>query len=187
MALNATIYKANLNVTDIDHGYYAEHALTLALHPSETTARMMARIVAYAFNAHTIVDTCNGDATFDFGRGLSEPGTADLALVDFTQATRLWIDIGQSDDKALAKACSKADAVRLYAYMGTAPVWWSGISNKLNRLDKLSVWYLGEEFAAHAEPLVARSMALQATIQDGELNLSTDAGMLTVTPQCWKA
>jgi uncharacterized protein YaeQ len=187
MALNATIYKANLNVTDIDHGYYAEHALTLALHPSETMARMMARIVAFALNAHALNDTCGGDATFDFGRGLSEPGTADLALVDFTQSTRLWIDIGQSDDKALAKACSKADAVRLYAYLSTAPVWWNGIANKLTRLDKLSVWYLGEDFADQSEALVARSMALQATIQDGELNLSTDAGMLSVTPQCWKA
>ncbi len=36
MALKATIYKAELQISDIDRGYYATHQLTLAQHPSET-------------------------------------------------------------------------------------------------------------------------------------------------------
>ena len=51
MALKSTIFKANLSVADIDHGYYADHALTLARHPSETDERMMVRLVALALNA----------------------------------------------------------------------------------------------------------------------------------------
>ena len=50
MALKSTIFKANLSVADIDHGYYADHALTLARHPSETDERMMIRLVALALN-----------------------------------------------------------------------------------------------------------------------------------------
>lgn len=34
MAANATIFKAELQVTDLDR-YYASHALTLAQHPSK--------------------------------------------------------------------------------------------------------------------------------------------------------
>mgnify|MGYP006381342261 FL=1 len=30
MALTATIYKAALNIADMDRGYYADHALTIA-------------------------------------------------------------------------------------------------------------------------------------------------------------
>ena len=30
MAIKSTIFKANLAIADIDHGYYADHALTLA-------------------------------------------------------------------------------------------------------------------------------------------------------------
>lgn len=187
MALNATIYKASLSVADIDHGYYADHALTLAMHPSESAPRLMARLVAYALNAHEIQDMCGGDAHFDFGRGLSEPGTPDLALVDYTQTTRLWVDVGQSDDKALAKACSKSEQMRLYAYLDTAHVWWKGVESKVNRLDKLSVWYLGDGFAEQCESLLARTMALQATIQDGSLSLSSDAGLIEIDPQCWKS
>ncbi|MCC7326226.1 MAG: YaeQ family protein [Burkholderiales bacterium] len=48
MALKATIFKATLDVADMDRGYYATHALTLARHPSETDLRMMERILALA-------------------------------------------------------------------------------------------------------------------------------------------
>ncbi len=44
MALKSTIFKANVAIADIDHGYYADHALTLARHPSETDERMMVRL-----------------------------------------------------------------------------------------------------------------------------------------------
>jgi uncharacterized protein YaeQ len=47
MAIKSTIFKANLQIADIDHGYYADHALTLARHPSETDERMMVRLAAW--------------------------------------------------------------------------------------------------------------------------------------------
>ena len=46
MSLKSTIFKAQLSIADIDHGYYADHTLTLARHPSETDERMMVRMVA---------------------------------------------------------------------------------------------------------------------------------------------
>ncbi|TAL80942.1 MAG: hypothetical protein EPN77_19160, partial [Candidimonas sp.] len=54
MALKSTIFKAALQIADIDHGYYADHALTLARHPSETDERMMIRLVALALQAHQL-------------------------------------------------------------------------------------------------------------------------------------
>ena len=69
MALKSTVFKANLQVADIDHGYYADHALTIARHPSETDERMMVRLAALALNAHEIVTMCQGDATLAFGAG----------------------------------------------------------------------------------------------------------------------
>ncbi len=63
MALKSTIYKASLQIADIDHGYYADHALTLARHPSETDERMMVRLVALALQAHKLQALCQGDGT----------------------------------------------------------------------------------------------------------------------------
>jgi uncharacterized protein YaeQ len=34
MALKATIYKVELSISDLERHYYAEHNLTLAMHPS---------------------------------------------------------------------------------------------------------------------------------------------------------
>ena len=62
MALKSTIVRAQLAVADIDRGYYADHAVTIAQHPSETDERMMVRLLAFALHA---------DARLEFGRGLS--------------------------------------------------------------------------------------------------------------------
>lgn len=39
MALKATIYKADLNIANMDDHIYGDYQLTLALHPSETLER----------------------------------------------------------------------------------------------------------------------------------------------------
>jgi uncharacterized protein YaeQ len=186
VALKSTIFKAHLQVADIDHGYYADHALTLARHPSETDERMMVRLAALALNAHELVTLCRGDATLAFGAGLSDPDDPDIALVDFTGRKRLWVEVGQPEDKPLAKACSQADQVRLYAFGHAAEVWWRGIENKLSRLDRLQVWRLPHEHIADLAALAERSMQLQATVQDGALTLSSSEGSVHFEPQKWK-
>ena len=186
MALKSTIYKANLSIADIDHGYYADHALTLARHPSETDERMMVRLVALALQAHELNDTCGGDGTLAFGAGLSDPDDPDASLTDFTGRKRLWIEVGQPEDKPLSKACSQSDAVIVYAFASSADVWWKGIENKLTRLDRLQVWRLPAEQAQALTGLAERSMQLQALIQDGALTLSSTLGSVHLEPRRWK-
>src|SRR5690606_15560929 len=77
MALPSTVYKAQLQVADMDRHYYADHALTVACHPSETQERMMVRVLAFALHA---------DDMLSFGRGLSAEGEPDLARTDLTGA-----------------------------------------------------------------------------------------------------
>ena len=186
MALKSTIYKAHLAIADIDHGYYADHALTLARHPSETDERMMIRLLALALNAHELQDTCKGDGTLSFGAGLSDPDDPDLWLKDFTGDTRLWVEVGQPEDRPLLKACQKADAVKVYAFHHAAEVWWKGIENKLTRLDKLQVYRVPTEASQQLAGMAERSMQLQATVQDGAVTISGDAGSVVVEPLRWK-
>jgi uncharacterized protein YaeQ len=186
MALKSTVFKANLSVADIDHGYYADHALTLARHPSETDERMMVRLVALALQAHRLQTVCGGDGTLAFGAGLSDPDEPDVWLRDFTGQNRLWIEVGQPEDKPLAKACNKADAVVVYAFHHAAEVWWRGIESKLTRLDKLEVWRVPTEAAQALAGLAERSMQLQATIQEGALMLSNGQQTIEVEPLRWK-
>jgi uncharacterized protein YaeQ len=186
VAIKSTIFKANLQVADIDHGYYADHALTLARHPSETDERMMVRLAALALNAYQLHSVCRGDGTLAFGAGLSDPDDPDVSLTDFTGRKRLWIEVGQPEDRPLAKACSQADAVVVYAFHHAAEVWWRGIENKLTRLDRLQVWRLPADATQALAALAERSMQLQATVQDGALTLGSTRGSVHLEAQRWK-
>ncbi|MBW6493119.1 MAG: YaeQ family protein [Burkholderiaceae bacterium] len=186
MALKSTIFKATLQIADIDHGYYADHALTLARHPSETDERMMVRLAAMALNAHQLQDMCQGDGTLAFGAGLSDPDDPDASLTDFTGRKRLWIEVGQPDDKPLAKACSKADQVVVYAFHHAAELWWRGIERKLTRLDNLQVWRLPGSAAQELATIASRNMQLDATVMEGALTLSNREHNERIEPARWK-
>jgi uncharacterized protein YaeQ len=186
MALKSTIFKANVQIADIDHNYYADHALTLARHPSETDERMMVRLLALARNAHALQDVCQGDGTLAFGAGLSDPDDPDLWLRDFTGQTRLWVEVGQPEEKPLAKACQKADAVHVYAFHHAAEVWWRGLENKVARLDKLQVWRVPSDASQELARMAERSMQLQATVQEGALTLSSTQGSVHLELERWK-
>ena len=186
MALKSTIFKAALAVADIDHGYYADHALTLARHPSETDERMMIRLVALALNAHKLQDVCQGDGTLAFGAGLSNVDEPDVWLRDFTGETKLWIEVGQPEDKPIIKACGKSDEVIVYCFNHAAEIWWRGIETKLTRPQNLQVYRVPTEASQALAALAQRSMQLQATVQENTLTLGDGANSIDVELLRWK-
>lgn len=109
MALKATIFKADLQIADMDRGYYGGHALTLARHPSETDERMMVRLLAFALFA---------GERLAFGRGLSAEDEPALWQKDLTGAVELWIEVGLPDERDIRKACGRADRVVVLCYGG---------------------------------------------------------------------
>ena len=164
MALNATIYKADLDISDMDRHYYANHGLTLALHPSETEERLMVRLLAFALNA---------DEALSFTRGLSSEDEPDVWKKDLTGDIELWIEVGLPDERRLRKACGRARKVMVYAYGGrTMDIWWDKTAKDLARLDNLAIFKLPEETTDALTALVQRSMRLSCTIQDGDIWVS---------------
>jgi uncharacterized protein YaeQ len=161
MALKATIFKANLDVADMDRHHYATHALTIARHPSETDERMMVRMLAFALHA---------DTALAFGRGLSEDAEPDLWRRDDTGAIELWIDVGLPDERLLRRAAGRAREVVVYAYGGRAvELWWERSSPTLGRLRNLTVDAVASESLGSLGRLARRTMQLQCTIQDGHI------------------
>ena len=173
MALNATIFKADLTITDMDRGYYATHALVLARHPSETDERMMARLLAFALNA---------DEALAFGKGLSSDDEPDLWQKDLTGAIQLWIEVGLPDEKVVRRACGRAAQVRVYAYGRGAERWWQDARNSLGRSDNLTVVELPQPATQDMAKLAQRSMQLQCTVQDGTVWLTDGARTVEIAP-----
>jgi uncharacterized protein YaeQ len=172
MALKSTVFKADLSIADIDRGYYRDHALTLAQHPSETQERLMMRLLAFALHAND---------RLEFGRGLSTDDEPDLWQRDLTGSIELWIDVGLPDERAVRKACGRARRVQVLAYGGRAvDLWWERVRERLARQERLSVQDVPPEASRALAALVARSMRLQVTIQDGQVHVADDAASVAV-------
>ena len=186
MALKSTIFKALLAVADIDHSYYADHQLTLARHPSENDERMMVRLAALALSAHALQSTLGGDGTLSFGAGLSNPDEPDVWLRDYTHRTRLWIEVGQPEEKPLVRACSKADVVQVFCFNHASEIWWRGMESKVARLERLQVYRIPTAASQEMALMAERSMQIQATVQEGSLMLSDAKRTVELTCERWK-
>ncbi|WP_297462405.1 YaeQ family protein [Ferrovum sp.] len=174
MALKSTIFKANLQISDMDRPYYASHTLTIARHPSETDERMMVRLLAFALHAHEHLTFARG--------GTADQEESDLWKKDLTGAIDEWIDVGLPDEKRILKACGRARRVIIYAYGGSAvPLWWAGMSSRLKRLSNLSVFSLPLPDSQALARLVERTMDLNCLIQDGGILLSNPFESIPVT------
>ncbi len=183
MAIKSTIYKANLQIADIDRQVYGDHTLTLALHPSETEQRLMVRLLAFAL--HVTSDDARG--TLQFARGLSDTDEPDLWQRDMTDQLIHWIEVGQPDERRMAKACGRAERVTVYCYHGAAHIWWAGIETKVTRLRNLEVWRIEAEQSLALAALAQRSMQLQLTIQDAHIWVSDSTHSVEITPQAlWR-
>ncbi|WP_330947697.1 YaeQ family protein [Thermomonas sp. LB-4] len=175
MAANATIYKVELQVTDLDRHYYASHALTLAQHPSETEIRLLVRLLAFALHA---------DERLEFGRGLSDEDEPALWRRDYTGDILQWIELGQPDESRLRKASGRAAQVVVVGYGGqAADAWWKRNAPALARLRNLTVMELDDAAVAAATPLLERGMRVTAMIQDGELQLMDAARSISMRPR----
>ena len=160
MAIKATIYKAELSIADMDRGYYADHSLTLARHPSETDERLMVRLLAFALHAHERLVS---------GKGLCVDDEPDLWRKSLGGVIELWIDVGLPDPKWIRKACNRSEQVLVVNYGSrAADIWWAQNREFLSRLGNLSVIALSAEDSKGLADMASRNMRLQCNIQDGQ-------------------
>lgn len=178
MALKATIYKAALQVADMDRNVYGEHALTIPLQPSETEERLMLRLLAFALN----VPADDHHGTLQLARGMADADEPDLWHKDLSDQLRHWIEVGQPEERRLIRACGRADRVSLYCYSHSAPIWYAGIANKISRLRNLDVWQVPHTESQALAKLARRSMQLQFSIQDGHVYVGDGSDSVEVQP-----
>ncbi|KMK68181.1 YaeQ family protein [Puniceibacterium sp. IMCC21224] len=178
MAQNATIYKVELSVSDMDRHYYETHKLTVAKHPSETDERLMVRILAFALNARDHLEMTKGLSTDD------EP---DIWQKSLSGEIDLWVALRLPSEKVLHQSCNKAGKVIVYPYGGrNAEMWWDKVRNGTTRFDNLEVINFPETETSALAELASRSMKLQINIQDGDVMVGVDESFVYVTPDIWK-
>ncbi|MYM62610.1 YaeQ family protein [Pseudomaricurvus sp. HS19] len=164
MALKATIYKVRLHIADLSRHYYQQHSLTVALHPSETTTRLTARLIAFA---------CNASETLDFTRGLSTSDEPDIWQKEPDGSIALWIELGQPDVRRLRQASGKARQVLVYCYDNQrAQQWLQSLNAERQRLPNVRAVQLPtdelEALAAHLQ----RGSEWHLTLEENTVNIA---------------
>lgn len=178
MATKATVYKADLAVSDLDRHYFANHALTLACHPSETQERLMLRVLAFALFASD---------SLAFTRGLSTDDEPDVWDKDLTGHITHWVELGTPEETRIRKGCGRADRMTVLSYNPrTAKPWWDKLQDKLTRFNNLTVLFIPKDSSDALAAMAQRNMALQVTIQEGQVWFSDDANTVCITPEQWQ-
>ena len=149
MAQKATVCRATLQIADIDRGLYADHALTVARHPSENDERMMVRLLAFAL----CVPADARDGGLEFAKGMWDPDEPELWQKDLTGRIVQWIEVGQPEERRIAKASGRADRVSVFAFGSSAAAWWAGLGGRIARAGNVEAWRI----AAGGEPRARRS------------------------------
>lgn len=178
MALKATIFKAVLAISDLERQYYTTHTLTVAQHPSETEARMMIRLLAFALFA---------DEELKFTRGLSSVEEPEIWQKSLSGELELWIDLGQPEVRRLRQACGKARRVAVVTSGGrAAEIWFQKNREELARLKNLTVINLIVQDQETLAGLVGRNMELQLTISAEQIWLTGKDRTVEITKERWQ-
>jgi uncharacterized protein YaeQ len=172
MALTATIYTFDIQLTDVDRSVYETLDLRVARHPSETEASVVTRVLAYC------LEYAEG---ISFSKGISDPEDPAIAVRDLTGAMRVWIDIGAPDAARVHRAGKAAGRVVVYTHKDPEQLMrqWSG--ERIHRLEELELYSVP---AGLLDPLVqrlARRMAFALSVSGKDLYITMDDGSIEGT------
>ena len=172
MALNATVYSFEVELSDVDRGVYATVALRAARHPSETPEYLLTRVLAYC------LEYTEG---LEMSRGLAEPDEPALMVRDLTGALQAWIEVGSPDATRLHKASKAAPRVAVYTHKDPALLVRQLESERIHKADALEIHAVDRALLAELAARLERRMKLGVTVTDRTLYVTVGDATLTGT------
>src|SRR5688500_226409 len=170
MALGATIYNFDVELSDTDRQVYESLALRVARHPSESEEYLVARVLAYLLEF---------DDGIEFSRGVSDPDEPAIAVRDLTGAITSWIDIGTPDAARLHKASKTAGRVAVYTHKDPAQFLKQLAGERIHRAEALELYAFDRSLVADLVSRLERRLAFSLSVTDRELYLSIGSDNLT--------
>ena len=172
MALTATIYNFDVELTDTDRQVYESLSLRLARHPSESEEYLVARLLAY------LVEFTEGIA---FSRGVSDANEPTIAIRDLTGAMTAWIDVGTPDAARLHKASKAAGRVAVYIHKDPTQYLKQLAGERIYRAEALELYAIDRTLVDALVARLDRRVAFSLSVLDHELYVSIGSDNLTGT------
>jgi uncharacterized protein YaeQ len=163
MALGATIYVFDIELSDSDRGVYESFEIRVARHPSEAPDYLLTRVLAYC------LEYTEGVA---FSPGLSSPDEPTIAVRDLTGALQAWIDIGAPEAARLHRASKAAPRVAVYTHKDVDQLVTRLSGERIHRAEKIELYAFDREWLAGLVDRLNRRMAFALTVMEQHLYLS---------------
>lgn len=181
MAIKPTIYKFTISLSDLNRNYYDSLNLTVALHPSETNERMMARVLAYCLNVRAD-GSISTQEQLSFTKGLSEIEEPDMWVRSLDEQILLWIELGEPAFDRVKKASRLSKNLRVYSFNSKSDTWWRQCQQQFSQLD-VSVFQFDPTAIQFLAQLVQRGMNMSVTITGDSAFIAAEQGEVEVL---WK-
>jgi uncharacterized protein YaeQ len=165
MALPSTIYRAAIQLSNVDGGIYETLQTTIARHPSETEERLVARLLAFAIFY---------DPELAFTKGVGAGDEPDLWVKGPDGRVTMWIEVGLPEAERLLKAGRHAERVVLLTCGSALPNWEKQHLPKLTGSANLTILTLDPGFLAGLVDRLERSIVWSLTITEGTLYLNVE-------------
>ena len=155
VALTATIYTFDIELSDTDRGVYETLALRIAQHPSESTEFLVTRVLAYC------LEYTDGLA---FSSGLSDPDEPALAVRDLTGVLRAWIEVGAPEAARVHKASKAAPRVAVYTHKDAAKLAQRWQGERIHRAGALELYAVDPALVAALVASLQRRMTFALSV-----------------------
>jgi uncharacterized protein YaeQ len=163
VALTATVYNFDVQLSDVDRNVYETLNFRAARQPSETEEYLATRVLAYC------LEYTDG---IGFTKGLAEPDTPALEVRDLTGALKAWIEVGAPDAARLHKASKASPRVVVYTAKDPAKLVAQLAGERIHRAERLEIYGIDASFIAQFVERLDRRNEFQLSVADRHLYLT---------------
>ncbi|HKP96706.1 MAG TPA: YaeQ family protein [Fibrobacteria bacterium] len=164
MGQSTTLYRFHIHLSDIDQGVYKTLDLRLAMHPSESHAYLITRLIAYALNEQEFLEFA--------AEGLGDPDAPAISAATPNGEIRLWIEIGNPSARKLHKAAKAARKVLVYTYKDPEPLLKEIRANKVYHAESIGIHSIDPRFLEKLAARLERTNAWGILLHEKTLNVS---------------
>ncbi len=169
LGTTSTVFRLQLDLSDIDRGVYETLDLRMAQHASEEPDRLIVRALARAV-AH-----CDG---LEFGRGLSHPDDAALWAHDLTGQVATWIEVGLPSAERLHRISKRCPNVIVFTAKPEDALLKEWRRRKIHKAEAIQVFRLPPDLVNKLAQDLKRKVSWFLTIQDHTLTVTTEEHIL---------
>jgi uncharacterized protein YaeQ len=172
MALSATVYRFQIELSDVDRGVYEALDLRVGRHPSESIHYLLTRVIAYALLF---------EEGIAFSKGLSTTEEPALWVKDLQGNLRAWVEVGTPSADRLHKASKACPRVVVFTQHDPRLLAREAETRAIHRAETVEVYALDPAFLEQLAAITDRNARWTLLRNDGLVYLTVGEQTLSTT------